>query len=118
MKKILLVDDSSTIRTMLKSSLIGEYEVLEAEHGEDALKKMAGQMIDLFLLDVNMPVMDGLTLVKEIRKQAQFAKTPILMLTTETKEERKSEGKAAGANGWIIKPCEPDQLLGVIKKLV
>lgn len=118
MKKILLVDDSTTIRTMLKSSLIGEFEIIEAENGKDALDKLSAQTIDLFLLDVNMPVMDGLTLLKEIRKIGAYLKTPVLMLTTETKEERKNEGKEAGATGWIIKPCEPDQLLGVIRKLI
>jgi two-component system, chemotaxis family, chemotaxis protein CheY len=118
MKKILLVDDSTTIRNMLKTSLISEYEVIEAEHGKNALEKMATNDIDFFLLDVNMPVMDGLTLVKEIRKIPKYSTTPVVMLTTETKEERKEEGKIAGANGWIIKPCEPDKLLSVIKKFI
>ncbi len=118
MKVIMLVDDSTSIRSILKSSLVAEYEVLEAENGQDALNKAAGKSIDLFLLDVNMPVMDGITLVGELRKDAKFAKTPILMLTTETKDERKQQGKDAGANGWIIKPCDPDKLLGAIKKLI
>ena len=115
MKVIMLVDDSTSIRSILKSSLVAEYEVLEAENGQDALNKAAGKSIDLFLLDVNMPVMDGITLVGELRKDA---KSPILMLTTETKDERKQQGKDAGANGWIIKPCDPEKLLGAIKKLI
>lgn len=118
MKKILLVDDSTSIRSILKSSLIGDYEVIEAENGRDALDKLKEVAVDLFLLDVNMPVMDGITLVGELRKIDKFSKTPIIMLTTETKEERKQQGKEAGANGWIIKPCEPDKLLGAIKKMI
>lgn len=118
MKKIMVVEDSTSIRTILKSALISEFEVYEADNGQTALDKLGGLDVDLFLLDVNMPVMDGITLVSEIRKISKFAKTPILMLTTETKEERKEEGKKAGANGWIVKPCEPDKMLSAIKKLI
>lgn len=121
MKKIMLVDDSTSIRSILKSALVGgNYEVMEADQGKNALEKLKNDPsnIDLFLLDVNMPVMDGITLVKELRKTEKYKATPILMLTTETKEERKQEGKIAGANGWIIKPCDPDKLLGAIKKLI
>lgn len=118
MKKIMLVDDSSSIRSILKSALVAEFDVLEAEDGVDALKKLDSSTPDLFLLDVNMPNMDGLTLLKEIKKQGKFASTPVIMLTTETKEERREEGKAAGASGWIIKPCDPEKLLGAIKKMI
>lgn len=114
----MLVDDSTSIRMTLKSSLVSEYEVFEAENGQDALNKIENKDINLFLLDVNMPVMDGLTLAREIRKNPKFIETPIIMLTTETKDEKKQEGKASGANGWIIKPCEPAQLLGALKKLI
>lgn len=118
MKTIMLVDDSTSIRNILKNALIGHYAVVEAEHGKDALAKLAGQSVDLFLLDVNMPEMDGLSLLAEIRKLAAFKTTPILMLTTETKEELRAKGKELGASGWIVKPCEPDKLLGAIQKLL
>ena len=119
MKKICLVDDSSIIRSMLKTSLISEYEVLEAENGEDAINKLKGTpVIDLFLLDVNMPIMDGLTLLKEIRKLPAYTSTPVIMLTTETKEERREEAKKNGATGWIVKPSETEKLLSTLKKII
>jgi len=118
MKKILLVDDSTAIRNILKTALFGEFDVLEAENGQQAIEKAGAGGIDCFLLDVNMPVMDGITAVREIRKLAAYQKTPIIMLTTESREERRQEGKAAGANGWVVKPCEPDKLLEVIRKMV
>lgn len=118
MKKIMLVDDSNSIRNILKASLIAQYEVYEGCDGQDALNKIKTLDIDLFLLDVNMPVMDGITLVKEIRKIDKYKSTPIIMLTTETKEERRSEGKIAGANGWITKPCEPEKLLNALAKMI
>ena len=118
MKTIMLVDDSTSIRNILKNALIGVYSVVEAEHGKDALVKIPAQRVDLFLLDVNMPEMDGLTLLGEIRKLGGYGSTPILMLTTETKEELRAKGKELGASGWIVKPCEPDKLLGAIQKLL
>lgn len=118
MKTIMLVDDSTSIRNILKNALIGEFTVLEAENGISALEKMKSQSVDLFLFDVNMPEMDGLTLLGETRKLPQFASTPILMLTTETKDELKQKGRELGASGWIVKPCEPDRLLAAIKKLI
>ena len=118
MKKIMLVDDSTSIRAVLKSSLISDYEIIEAENGEIALERSNNHEINMFLLDVNMPVMDGISLVRELRKIPRYQHTPILMLTTETKEELKQQGKLAGANGWIIKPCDPEKLLGAIKKMI
>lgn len=118
MKTIMLVDDSKSIRNILKNTLIGQYEVLEAEHGKDALSKLSGKNVDLFLFDVNMPEMDGITLLEEVRKLPEYAKTPILMLTTETKDELRQKGRELGASGWIVKPCEPDKLLAAIQKLV
>jgi two-component system chemotaxis response regulator CheY len=118
MKTIMLVDDSTAIRNILKNALIGEYSVVEAENGKVALGKTGAQTVDLFLLDVNMPEMDGLTLLGEIRKLAGHQATPILMLTTETKDELRQKGRELGASGWIVKPCEPDKLLSAIKKLI
>jgi len=118
MKKILVVDDSTAIRNILKTTLLNDYEVLEGENGQVALTLAKSNPIDLFLLDVNMPVMDGITCVQEIRKMPQYGKTPIIMLTTESREEKKQQGKSAGATGWITKPCEPENLLAIIKKLV
>ncbi len=118
MKTIMLVDDSTAIRNILKNALIGQYSVVEAEHGKDALAKIPAQTVDLFLLDVNMPEMDGISLLAEIRKLSPYQSTPILMLTTETKDELRQKGRELGASGWIVKPCEPDKLLSAIQKLV
>ena len=118
MKTILLVDDSTIIRNIVKTALVGDYHMLEAENGQVGLDEANKQNIDLFLLDVNMPVMDGITLVKELRKIAKYSKTPIIMLTTESRDNKKSEGKEAGATGWIIKPVEPEKLVKVISKVI
>ena len=118
MKKILIVDDSTAIRNILKTALFGDYDILEAENGQDALSKAKNNKIDLFLLDVNMPVMDGITLVTHLRKITEYEKTPIIMLTTESRDEKKKQGKDAGASGWILKPCDPEKLLGTINKLI
>lgn len=119
MKSILLVDDSTSIRNIVKGSLVREYNVLEADNGQSALDLLAtGTAVDLFLLDVNMPVMDGLTLLGRIKADPRFAKTPVLMLTTETKQERRQGAKALGATGWILKPCDPETLLVALKNLL
>lgn len=118
MKKILLVDDSAAIRNILKASLFGEYEILEAANGEEGFKIAMTENIDFFLLDVNMPVMDGITLVKKLRENDKYKKSPIVMLTTESSDNKKLQGKEAGATGWIVKPCDPDKLMSVIKKFI
>lgn len=118
MKRILLVDDSATIRKILKASLLKVYEVLEAENGEVGLKVAQENEIDLFLLDVNMPVMDGIAMVKELRQLEKYATTPIVMLTTESRDNIKQTGKEVGANGWIVKPVQPGKLLEVIGKMI
>ncbi len=118
MKRILLVDDSTAIRNIIKTALFGEFDVIESENGKIALDMAISNDINLFLLDVNMPVMDGISCVREIRKLGKYGNVPIIMLTTETKDEKKKEGKEAGANGWIVKPCEPDKLLDVIRKMI
>jgi len=96
----------------------GGYEVIEAEHGQDALNKLAAVMVDLILTDLNMPVMDGITLIRNVRKQPALKSKPILMLTTEGLAAKKEEGKAAGATGWIVKPFDPDKLLETLAKVL
>jgi two-component system chemotaxis response regulator CheY len=118
MKRILLVDDSTAIRNILKTALFDEYELLEADNGQAGLETAKANKVDLFLLDVNMPVMDGISLVRELRKLAQYNKTPVIMLTTESREDKRQAGKEAGANGWIVKPCDPDKLLSVLGKML
>ena len=118
MKRILIVDDSTAIRNIIKTTLFGDYEVHEAENGEAAYDFASSASIDLFLLDVNMPKMDGITLTKKLRSTTKYSKTPIIMLTTESRDDKKQAGRDAGANGWIVKPCDPDKLLAVLKKLL
>ncbi|QAR32460.1 response regulator [Geovibrio thiophilus] len=118
-KIILSVDDSASIRQMVKFTLTKEgYEVIEASDGVDALAKITGKKVDMVVTDLNMPNMDGITLIKELRKQAAYKFIPIIMLTTESQDSKKLEGKAAGATGWIVKPFKPEQLLGVVKKVL
>jgi two-component system chemotaxis response regulator CheY len=92
--------------------------VVSAIDGQDALEKAKEQKFDLVLTDVNMPLMDGITLTRELRALPAYRFVPILMLTTEAGQERKLEGKAAGATGWIVKPFNPDQLIAVVKKVL
>jgi len=114
--KLLIVDDSTMLRDMLSYALNegGYNDVTEAIDGIDGLDKSKMTTFDLIITDVNMPNMDGLTLVNELRKLSQYSKTPILVLTTERSDEMKSKGKAAGATGWIVKPFIPDQLLKAV----
>jgi len=119
MTKILAVDDSASMRQMVSFTLQGAgYEVVEASDGQDALNKAKQNQVDLVLSDVNMPVMDGISLIKQLRTLPNYKFVPILMLTTESAGDKKSEGKAAGATGWIVKPFNPDQLLNTIKKVL
>ena len=94
------------------------YEAIEAEDGKDALGKLAGQKVHLIICDVNMPNMDGITFVREIKKNPEYKFTPILMLTTESQESKKMEGKEAGAKAWIVKPFRPEQMLSAVEKLI
>lgn len=108
---ILIVDDSRMVRTLVRGALeAGGFNVVEAIHGAHALTQLDRQTPDLMITDVNMPEMDGLTLVERVRPQARFAHLPILMLTTETAEDLKQRGRQAGANGWMVKPFSPTQL--------
>ncbi len=118
-KTALVVDDSMSIRQMVCFTLqsVG-FETIEGVNGASALEVANQQPLDLVITDLNMPVMDGITLVKELRAQPTYKFTPILLLTTESQQEKKLEGKAAGATGWMVKPFNPDQLLEVVKKVV
>jgi two-component system chemotaxis response regulator CheY len=117
-KNILTVDDSKTIREMVKFILTSAgYSVIEAEDGEKALQTLSSQKTDLIITDLNMPNMHGITLIKTLRGMPDFKTTPILMLTTEQGDDRKGEGRAAGATGWIVKPFDPEKLLQVIQKV-
>ena len=118
-KSILAVDDSGSLRQMVVFSLkAAGYQVTEAVDGVDALDKAKVQVFDLVLTDQNMPNMDGLTLIRSLRGLPSYAKVPILMLTTEFSDEMKAKGKAAGANGWLVKPFDPQRLTEVVKKVI
>lgn len=118
-KLIMVVDDSASLRQVVGIALKGAgYDVLEACDGEDALEKLTGQKVNLIISDVNMPNMDGITLVKEIKQLPQYKFTPIMMLTTESQESKKQEGKRAGAKAWVVKPFQPPVLLDAVSKLV
>jgi two-component system chemotaxis response regulator CheY len=119
MATILAVDDSASMRQMVTFTLKGAgHDVTEAENGQDALDKAKGKQFDLVISDVNMPVMDGISLIKELRALSEYKFTPLLMLTTESGDDKKSQGKTAGATGWIVKPFNPDQLLATINKVL
>lgn len=119
MATILAVDDSASMRQMVSFTLKGAgYTVIEAGDGQQALDLAKKSSVDLVLSDVNMPVMDGIELCKNLRGLPDYKFTPILMLTTESAGDKKMEGKAAGATGWLVKPFNPDQLLATIKKVL
>ena len=118
-KTILVVDDSASLRQVVGIALRGAgYNVIEACDGKDALAKLTGQKVHLMISDVNMPNMDGITFVKQVKQNPLYKFTPIVMLTTESAENKKAEGQAAGAKAWVVKPFKPDQLLGAVAKLV
>jgi two-component system chemotaxis response regulator CheY len=117
-KTILTVDDSASVRQMVKFTLADAgYAVIEAVDGEDALTKLASP-VNLVITDLNMPNLDGIGLIRKVRANPACKGVPIIMLTTESQEARKQEGKAAGATGWIVKPFTTQQLLAVVKRLL
>ncbi len=117
MASILAVDDSASMRQMVSFTLKSAgHSVTEAEDGVVALNLAKSGSYDLVLTDVNMPNMDGISLISELRRLPSYKFTPLLMLTTESGSDKKMQGKNAGATGWIVKPFNPDQLLAVIKK--
>jgi two-component system chemotaxis response regulator CheY len=119
MKTILTVDDSASIRQMVKFTLSSAgYAVVEAGNGAEGLTKAQTAHLDMIVTDLNMPVMNGLGLIREVRKLPAYRGVPILFLTTESDADLKKEAKAAGATGWITKPFQPDQLVAVVRKVL
>jgi len=118
-KKIMVIDDSASLREVVSIALkAAGYEVTEAADGKDALAKLEGDKINLVICDVNMPVMDGIAFVKEVKKRPEYRFLPVMMLTTESRESRKREGQLAGAKAWVVKPFRPDQILNAVSKLM
>jgi two-component system, chemotaxis family, chemotaxis protein CheY len=119
MQSILAVDDSASMRKMVSFTLTGAgFHVVEAVDGQDAYEKAQIHAIDLILTDQNMPRLDGLGLTRKLREQAKFKNTPILILTTESSDQMKQEGRSAGATGWLVKPFDPGRLIEVIQKVI
>jgi two-component system chemotaxis response regulator CheY len=119
MKTIMAIDDSASLRQMVSVVLRGGgYQVVESVDGMDALSKLKGQELHLFLTDVNMPKMDGFEFTRRVRAMPQYKFVPVVLLTTESTAEKKQQGKTAGATAWIVKPFNPDQLLAVVKKVI
>jgi two-component system chemotaxis response regulator CheY len=118
-KTILVVDDSLSMRQVVGIALKGAgYEVIEACDGKDGLAKLAGKKVNLIVSDVNMPNMDGIAFLKEVKQSPAHKFTPVIMLTTESQEDKKKQGQEAGAKAWIVKPFQPDQLVNAVSKLV
>lgn len=118
-KTILVVDDSGSVRTVVGIALRGAgYEVVEASDGLDGMKRLDGRKLHLIISDVNMPGMDGLSFLREVKKHPQYRFTPVMMLTTEAGEDKKLIGKTEGAKAWMTKPFQPEQMLNAVQKLV
>jgi two-component system, chemotaxis family, chemotaxis protein CheY len=118
-KKILIIDDSSSVRTIARTALREQgYEVVEAANGREALEKLSAERVHLVVSDVNMPVMDGISFLKELKSHPTSKFVPVIMLTTEAGQDKKQEGRAAGAKAWIVKPFQPATLVDAVAKLV
>lgn len=118
-KVIMTVDDSASVRQMVSFTLKQNgYDVVEAVDGKDGLQKLSGTKVDMIITDLNMPNLDGIGLIKGARSLPACKFIPIIMLTTESQDSKKAEGKAAGATGWIVKPFKPEQLISVVKKVL
>ena len=117
-KCVLTVDDSRTMREMVAFTLRqAGYDVQEAEHGQAAIAVLKTKPADVIITDLNMPVMDGVALIRALRSDPKFRSVPIVMLTTESDAGKKAEGKSAGATGWLVKPFDPDRLIDVVKRI-
>jgi len=118
-KRILVVDDSAVIRQVEETVLVkAGYEVASANGGKEALGKMEAAAFNLILTDLNMPDIDGVALIKQIRASTKHRLIPVVMITTESKDTKKQEGKSAGATAWMVKPFTPEQLLSVVKRII
>ncbi|MBI2413772.1 MAG: response regulator [Deltaproteobacteria bacterium] len=118
-KTIMVIDDSASIRQVVNLTLKkAGYDVIEACDGQDAISKLQGQKINLMICDVNMPNMDGISFLKNVKTNTSYRFTPVIMLTTESQENKKQEGKMAGAKAWVVKPFKPEQMLEAISKLI
>ncbi len=118
-KTVLIVDDSASIRQVVSITLRGAgYDVIEGCDGKDALGKLDGRKVHLIISDVNMPNMDGITFLKNVKQLPAYKFTPVIMLTTEAGEAKKEEGRAAGAKAWVVKPFQPAQMLTAVSKLI
>ena len=117
-KTILVIDDSASLRQVVKMALTGAgYNVLEAGDGKAALALLDGRQVNMAVCDINMPVMNGIEFVKAAKQLPAYKFMPILMLTTESQDSKKEEGKAAGAKAWMVKPFSPTQLVSAVGKL-
>lgn len=118
-KTIMIVDDSASLRQVVSIALKGAgYDTIEACDGRDALAKLNGGKVHLIISDVNMPNMDGISFLKEVKRHPGYKFTPVIMLTTESQAEKKAEGQAAGAKAWVVKPFQPQQMLAAVSKLI
>lgn len=118
-KKILIIDDSAVFRKIVSVHLkSAQFDLVEAIDGMDALNKLKSEKVDLIVSDMNMPNMDGITFIKNVKEDPNNKFTPIIMLTTESQEEKKKEGMQAGARAWLTKPFNPEELVNTIKKML
>lgn len=119
MKRIMTIDDSPSLRQMVALTLESAgFDVVEASDARDAIAKLGGREYHLFLTDLNMPGMDGIELTRKLRSMQEYRFVPIVLLTTESQQEKKIQGKAAGATGWIVKPFQPQDLLATVKRVM
>jgi two-component system, chemotaxis family, chemotaxis protein CheY len=118
-KTALILDDSATMRQLLSQTLTqAGFTVIEGANGQEGLDKLTGRKVEIIITDLNMPVMDGIQFIAKARERREYKFTPILMLTTESKDEKKAAAKKAGATGWITKPFHPQQVLQVVAKVL
>jgi len=118
-KTILIVDDARSMRALVAMTLKGAgYEVVEACDGKDAVDKINGQKVHMVITDLNMPNMNGIELIKELKGNPAYKILPVVMLTTESEDAKKKEGQMAGAKAWIVKPFKPDTVLRVVQKII
>ncbi|MDT3707317.1 MAG: response regulator [Thiobacillus sp.] len=117
--RVLTVDDSRTILAMLHHTLANAgFEVLQAEDGQQGLEVLKTESVDVVITDINMPVMDGIEFIRQVRATGRHNSLPILILTTETSQDKRDQGRAAGGTGWIVKPFDPEKLINVIHRVL